>query len=78
MSMCRLDPGSVLQMGRKPGLRGPGVANMASWEVLDYLCGSNHSLRQIELEPYIQYEEIYNSRQMLKRANWKCFLRSVI
>ena len=27
----------------------PGVANMASWEVLDYLYGSDHSLIQIEL-----------------------------
>ena len=27
-----------------------GVANMASWEVLDYSCGSDHSLIQIELQ----------------------------
>ena len=51
----------------------PGVANMVSWEVLDYSCGSDHSLIQIELQPYIQYEEIYNSRWVFKRANWKTF-----
>ena len=45
---------------------------MASWEVLDYSCGSNHSLIQIELQPYIQYK-IYNSRWVFKRANWKKF-----
>ena len=51
----------------------PGMANMASWEVLDYLCGSDHGLIQIELQPYIQYDKIYNSRWVVKRANWKKF-----
>ena len=47
----------------------PGVANMVSWEVMDYSCGSNHSLIQTEVQPYIQYEEIYYSRWVFKRAN---------
>ena len=48
-----------------------GVANKASWKVLDYLYGRCHSLIQLELQPYIQYEEIYNSRWVFKRAKQK-------
>ena len=32
----------------------PGVANVANWEVLDYLCGSDHSLILTEVQPHIQ------------------------
>ena len=50
-----------------------GVANMVCWKVMDYTCASDHSLIQIELQSYIDYGEIYNSRWVFKRANWTKF-----
>ena len=53
----------------------PGVANMTSWEMLDYSCGSD----QTELQSHIQYEEIYIIQgECLKEQIGKGFLRSVM